>query len=95
VIVKRGAAGTFFRSLYADFLREAAPALPALAALAPRMDEIARRWVALAAPLEQQSERESCDPALFAEAGRRLAELADLEHDFHRDAAALTSLASA
>jgi len=90
VIVKRGAAGTFFRSLYGDFLREAAPALPALAALAPRMDEIARRWVALAAPLEQQSERESCDPELFAEAGRRLAELADLEAAFHRDAAALS-----
>ena len=91
VIVKRGAAGTFFRSLQADFLREAAPAWPALAPLAPRMDEIARRWVALAAPLEEQSERETCDPALFAEAGRQLAELADLEDAFHRDAAAVSS----
>jgi hypothetical protein len=52
------------------------------------MDEIAERWRALAVPLEQQSERETCDPALFEEAGRRLAALADLEQAFHRDAAA-------
>jgi hypothetical protein len=60
------------------------------------MDEIADRWRALAAPLEAQSERETCDPALFAEAGTRLAELADLEHGFHRDArAAVAGIASA
>ena len=44
------------------------------------------RWRALAVPLEQQSERETCDPALFAEAGRQLGELAELEHAFFRDA---------
>jgi hypothetical protein len=86
IIIKRGAAGTLFRSLYADFLREAAQALPALDGLAQRMDEIADRWRALALPLEQQSERETCDPMLFAEAGRQLAELALLEGAFHRDA---------
>jgi hypothetical protein len=42
-------------------------------------------------PLEQQSERESCDPALFAEAGRRLAELAELEDAFYRDARELAA----
>ena len=52
------------------------------------MDAIADRWRALAAPLEAQSERETCDPALFAEAGRQLAELAELEHAFYRDAEA-------
>jgi Butirosin biosynthesis protein H, N-terminal/Domain of unknown function (DUF4872) len=88
IIIKRGAAGSFFRSLYADFLRESAPLLPALLPLAARMDEIADGWRALAVPLEAQSERETCDPALFVEAGRRLAELADLEHAFHRDARA-------
>jgi hypothetical protein len=86
IIIKRGAAGSFFRSLYADFLREAAWQLSELAALAPRMDAIAERWRALAAPLEAQSERETCDPALFAEAGRQLAEIAELEHTFYRDA---------
>ena len=94
IIVKRGAAGSFFRSLYADFLREAALQLPALEPLAPRMDAIAERWRALAAPLEQQSERETCDPALFAEAGRQLGELADLEHAFFRDADAITAHAA-
>jgi hypothetical protein len=88
IIIKRGAAGSLFRSLYADFLREAGSELPALGALAPRMDEIAERWRALAVPLQQQSERETCEPALFAEAGRQLFALADLEEEFHRDAAA-------
>ncbi|HKA14382.1 MAG TPA: BtrH N-terminal domain-containing protein [Myxococcota bacterium] len=86
IIVKRGAAGSFFRSLYADFLREAARQLPALDALAPRMDAIAERWRALAMPLEQQSERDTCDPALFAQAGRQIREIAELEHAFYRDA---------
>ena len=88
IIIKRGAAGSLFRSLYADFLREAGSELPALGALAPRMDEIAERWRALAVPLQQQSERETCEPALFAHAGRQLLALADLEEAFHRDAAA-------
>ena len=88
IIIKRGAAGSFFRSLYADFLRESAPVLPQLAPLAARMDAIAEAWRALAVPLEAQSERETCDPALFSEAGRRLAALAELEGAFHRDASA-------
>jgi len=88
IIIKRGAAGSFFRSLYADFLRESAALLPQLRPFAARMDEIAERWRALAAPLEAQSERETCDPALFAEAGSRLAELAELERAFHGDARA-------
>jgi hypothetical protein len=88
IIIKRGAAGSFFRSLYADFLRESAAILPSLDPFAARMDEIAERWKALAVPLEIQSERETCDPALFAEAGRQLAELAELEGAFHRDARA-------
>jgi hypothetical protein len=86
IIIKRGAAGSFFRSLYADFLREAALQLPVLGAFARRMDAIADRWRALAVPLEQQSERDTCDPALFAEAGRQLGELAELEQAFFRDA---------
>jgi hypothetical protein len=86
IIIKRGAAGSFFRSLYADFLREAARELSALEPLAQCMDSIAERWRALAVPLEQQSERETCDPALFAEAGRQLGELAELERVFYRDA---------
>ncbi len=88
IIIKRGAAGSFFRSLYADFLRESAPFVPALGALASRMDEIADDWRALAVPLQAQSERETCDPELFAEAGRQLSRLAELEHAFYRDAQA-------
>ncbi len=88
IIVKRGAAGSFFRTLYADFLREAAPLLPQVGPLALRMDAIAERWRALAEPLEAQSERASCEPALFAEAGRQLAELAEQERAFYRDARA-------
>jgi hypothetical protein len=91
IIVKRGAAGSFFRSLQADFAREAAQALPALAPLAARMDEIAQRWRALAAPLEAQSERKTCDPGLFAEAARQLAELAELEAAWYRDARVLAA----
>jgi hypothetical protein len=89
IIIKRGAAGSFFRSLQADFAREAAAALPALAPLAARMDAIADRWRALAAPLEAQSQRESCDPALFEDAARQLGELAELEGGWYRDARAI------
>jgi hypothetical protein len=81
VVIKRGAGGHFFRSLYADFLRESSEAVPALAqaGLPDRMDSIAHRWVDLANVLKEQSERETCEPRLFEEAGRRMAELADLE----------------
>jgi hypothetical protein len=88
VVIKRGAGGSFFRSLYADFLREAAPLAPGLAEAAPaeEMDAIASRWRDLAALLKQQSEREDCDPELFAGAGRIAGELADAEERFFSDA---------
>ncbi|MDJ0853270.1 MAG: BtrH N-terminal domain-containing protein [Myxococcota bacterium] len=91
VVIKRGAGGSFFRSLYADFLRESEALLPALSAakLAERMDRIAAGWRELAAPLKEQSERETCEPRLFAEAARRAARLADLEEGFFRDVMAL------
>jgi hypothetical protein len=87
VVEKRGAAGTFFRSLYADFLRESAEQIPALGreGLAERMDDIAKHWLDLAAVLKQQSDIDVCDPALFAEAGRLTQGLADLEEAFQRD----------
>lgn len=93
VIVKRGAAGAFFRPLYADFLREAAAHVPEIGRALPagRMDAIAERWRDLAAPLKEQSERETCDPALFAQAGRIAAELADREERFFRDALRVAS----
>jgi len=88
VVIKRGAGGSFFRSLYADFLREAAPLAPELARAAPAegMDAIASRWRDLAALLKQQSERDDCDPELFAGAGRIAGELADAEERFFSDA---------
>lgn len=81
VVIQRGAGGCFFRSLYADFLRESAQQVPALgeAGLPGEMDEIARQWVEFALVLKEQSERETCDPALFVDAGRRLHALADRE----------------
>ncbi len=95
VIVKRGAAGSFFRTLYADFLRESAPLVPELgeAKLAECMDGIAARWRELAAVLKQQSERESCEPALFTTAGRLAAQLANDEEAFSRDALAVAGTA--
>ncbi len=84
VVVKRGAGGSFFRSLYAEFLREA-PGLPE-AAHALRMDEIAAGWRDLAAVLKRQSERKTCDPELFREAGRMAGNLADSEERFFEGA---------
>ncbi len=43
------------------------------------MDAIARLWVDFALELKEQSDRETCNPALFREAGRRLGDLADRE----------------
>jgi hypothetical protein len=81
VIVKRGSGGHFFRSLYTDFLRESADAVPALAesGLAERMQSAADRWIDFSSLLEEQSVRETCDRALFEQAGEALAQLADLE----------------
>lgn len=91
VVVKRGAGGHFFRSLYADFLRESASAVPALgeSGLPESMQSIAERWVEFASVLKEQSERETCDPALFGEAGRRMAQLADLEESIFGELAGL------
>ena len=88
VVIKRGAGGQFFRSLYAEFLREAARLVPEIGAALPaaRMDAIAARWCDLAAVLKEQSERRTCDPALFAQAGRITGELADAEEQFFGDA---------
>jgi hypothetical protein len=87
IIIKRGAAASFFRSLYADFLRESATLVPSLATskLAERMDTIAEGWRALSEPLKAQSEREACDPALFSRAATLAGELADLEERFFED----------
>ena len=88
VVIKRGAGGQFFRSLYADFLREAAQLVPEIAAALPaqRMEAIAARWCDLAAVLKDQSEREDCDPDLFVQAGHISGELADAEEHFFSDA---------
>jgi len=88
VIVKRGAGGSFFRSLYAGFLRESALRLPEIEerGLPARMDAIAARWRALARVLERQSNRKECDSGLFAQAGRIAAEIADREERFFSDA---------
>ncbi len=82
VVIKRGAGGSFFRSLYADFLDEAAQTVPALSAAGPQMATIAARWRELAAVLKEQSERESCDPELFRAAGGLMTALADEEGAF-------------
>ncbi|MCP4005073.1 MAG: BtrH N-terminal domain-containing protein [bacterium] len=84
IVIKRGAGGSFFRSLYASFLEEAAEYVPdiATARLPQIMTAIAARWRDLATLLKEQSERESCEPALFTRAGEIAAELADAEHAF-------------
>ena len=84
IVERRGAGGSFFRSLEADFLAEAAPRVPELerAGLPAAMREIAADWRALAAVLKEQSERETCDPILFARAGEKVGELADREQHF-------------
>ena len=53
------------------------------------MDEIAAGWRALAAPLKEQSERDTCEPRLFEDAGHIAAGLADREERFFRDVLAL------
>ncbi|UCE85656.1 MAG: BtrH N-terminal domain-containing protein [Deltaproteobacteria bacterium] len=84
VIVKRGSGGSFFRSLYAEFLQEVSALVPAVgdAGLPLQMSEIAAGWRDLAAVLEEQSEREQCSAALFGRAGDLTTELADAEAGF-------------
>jgi hypothetical protein len=93
VVIKRGAGGSFFRTLYADFLREAASRIPEIRKTLPaeRMEAIASRWCDLAALLKEQSECETCDPALFEKAGDVAAELADAEERFFTDALAVSA----
>jgi hypothetical protein len=93
IVIKRGAAGSFFRPLEVAFLRESEAYLPELgeAKLAERMHGIAARWRDFAGLLKQQSDRESCDPDLFVRAGHICGELADAEESFFSDALALTS----
>lgn len=87
VVEKRGAAGTFFRKLQADFLRESADAIPALGreGFAERMGGIALRWLDLSAVLKRQSEVNVCEPVLFADAATVMRDLADLEEGLQRD----------
>jgi hypothetical protein len=93
VVVKRGSGGSFFRSLYAEFLREAAKCVPEIgeAGLPERMECIAGHWRELAGLLKQQSEREVCEPALFAGAGRLAGRIADAEEGFFAEVARLTA----
>jgi hypothetical protein len=86
VVVKRGAGGSFFRSLYADFLAEAAKQVQAIESvgLPGDMVAIAARWRDLAALLKEQSERESPDPKLLSDAGLLADELARAEESFFR-----------
>jgi hypothetical protein len=93
VIIKRGSGGSFFRSMYADFLAEAAELVPAIgtAGLPGRMSAIAARWRELAAVLEEQSEGEVCRPELFSRAGAAMEELANAEESFFREARELTA----
>lgn len=93
VIIKRGSGGSFFRSLHADFLTEAAELAPAIGAagLPGQMSAIAARWRELAGVLEEQSEAEVCRPELFSKAGMLMAELADAEESFFRAARELTA----
>ncbi len=87
IIIKRGSGGLFFRSLYRDFLREAGECVPALGeqSLAEATEAIALGWGEVAAVLKEQSERETCDPGLFVEAGRRVGELAAREEALFRE----------
>jgi len=50
------------------------------------MDAIAAHWRDLAGVLKEQSERETCDPRLFIDAGHVAGGLADEEERFFRDA---------
>jgi len=92
VVIKRGAAGSFFRPLFRDFLVEATPHLPKIGelALASRMDSIAGRWRDLAALLKEQSERDDCAPELFVQSGAVMSELADAEQSLFEDALTAT-----
>lgn len=88
IIEKRGTGGGNFRRLYADFLAQSAPHVPALplAAWADRMREISGLWTALSEKLKVVSEADA--PAGFGEAGRMMDRLAAMERAFFEEAAA-------
>jgi hypothetical protein len=92
IVVKRGAGGSFFRSLYADFLEESSEFVPEISAagLPGRMTEISARWRDLAAVLKEQSERETCSPELFRRACELTSQLADAEESFFTSALAIS-----
>ena len=96
VIIKRGAGGRFFRSLYRDFLGEAAALVPALSAagLEARTAAIAERWADLAALLKEQSERDTCAPKLFERSAAVLDELAGREQSLFEDIRGIAADAS-
>jgi hypothetical protein len=83
IIVKRGAGGLFFRSIYRDFLAEAASLIPGLRGegLVEKIELIGREWGDAAAVLKEQSEREVCAPGLFREAGKMISQLARREEE--------------
>ncbi|WP_054492989.1 BtrH N-terminal domain-containing protein [Ardenticatena maritima] len=76
-IEKRGTGGGAFRLLYAQFLREAAAWVPALAALAEEAEAIGRRWQALAQIFKRTFIENDWDG--FTQAAEALAAIADAE----------------
>ncbi len=89
IIVKRGSGGLFFRSIYRDFLSEAAELIPPLGGegLVERTASIANAWGEVAAVLKEESEKENCVPALFEEAGAMVGKLAEREEELFREIA--------
>ncbi len=76
-IEKRGTGGGAFRLLYAQFLREAATWIPALAPLADEAETIGRRWQALAQIFKRTFIEN--DPHGFTQAASHLAAIAEAE----------------
>lgn len=91
MIEKRGTGGGFFRRLYADYLGEASPFLPAAAAPAwpGKMGDLADGWTQIAARFREISE--SSAPGGFSAVRERLLRQADEEEAFWREVAARTT----
>lgn len=88
VIERRGTGGGGFRLMYADFLDEAASALPNAARLGlpSLMREAASAWSGLAMALKELSERTDFDPGA---AGEALERVMLAESEYHRAAISL------
>ena len=86
-IQKRGTGGGGFRLMYAEFLREATPLLPAIEelGLASAMQALGKAWDDLALALRELSEK--AQPEL-AGVERALKHLGPLEEAYHRRVAA-------